>query len=612
MNVTLSSLLTALVVSGILSLLLFLLSFQTTWVMKLGLCFLLLLAGLRMWLPVEVPFAKPVKLELEKSSAWLSQPLWGELSLGEGLAFLWLLGILFLLGRLFVGFRQHQRQMETWEKAPEEVMQLFRRCIPQGKGDIRIARDIKALYVSGFFTPIIVLPPARWGEEDLRLILLHEWQHFCNGDQWIKLVFYGFCCVFWWNPVMWLLKWQLDQLLELRCDFKVLEKLPEEKRDSYYEMLLRTYRAIRTAQPEKVEGGRRNFHRPRFYRHRVIQRFRLGLNFGQVGNKGRKAGGALALAALFVFVCSYGVIFQPIMIQGSEGAVFSYIAGGNISPMICEQPAMKLGTDYWLERRFVPFEDGVMVVTEDQVTNWSTRQVMFTLPESISASKPQGEEEKRYSTVCLDGQGNLAVLFVRETDDLAWVQRFAPDGTLQGEPVPLNDLDQRPPREGEEELESLMLPVDKMQIYEDRIIVHTAWNTLQIFDGSGKLLETHQDVVDFDVDGQGKLFFFTDSDDGTVLHRLDCQTGREEWSRTQEGKFFCLAAGDGVLYLQDQQSIRTFSAVDGKPMERTLTLSRLVDGSEVKRLTAMADGALCMLDGTQGGRNFLDVLYMPQ
>ena len=136
MNVTLHSLLTALVVSGIFSLLLVLLSFQTTWIMKLGLwplCVLLLLAGLRMWLPVEMPFARPVDLELEKGSAWLSRPLWGELSLGEGLAFLWLLGILLLLGRLFAGWKTHQKQMEAWEEAPEEVMQLFHRCIPRGE-----------------------------------------------------------------------------------------------------------------------------------------------------------------------------------------------------------------------------------------------------------------------------------------------------------------------------------------------------------------------------------------------------------------------------------------------------------------------------------------------
>ena len=91
MNVTLYSLLTALVVSGIFSLLLVLLSFQTTWIMKLGLwplCVLLFLAGLRMWLPVEMPFARPVELELEKGSAWLSRPLWGEVPLpGRGTGF---------------------------------------------------------------------------------------------------------------------------------------------------------------------------------------------------------------------------------------------------------------------------------------------------------------------------------------------------------------------------------------------------------------------------------------------------------------------------------------------------------------------------------------------
>ena len=184
MNVTLYSLLTALVVSGVLSLLLILLSFQTTWVMKLGLwplCFLLLLAGLRMWLPVELPFAKQVEVELEKSGAWLGRTLWGELSLGEGVALLWLLGALFLLGRLFAGFRRHQKQMETWEKAPEEVMQLFRRCIPQGKGDIRVAEDIEAPYISGFFTPTIGLPPVHWRKEDLRLISFMSGSIFATG-----------------------------------------------------------------------------------------------------------------------------------------------------------------------------------------------------------------------------------------------------------------------------------------------------------------------------------------------------------------------------------------------------------------------------------------------
>lgn len=74
---------------------------------------------------------------------------------------MWLLGILLLLGRLFAGWKTHQKQMEAWEEAPEEVMQLFHRCIPRGKGNVCIARDIKAPYISGFFTPTIALPPVR-------------------------------------------------------------------------------------------------------------------------------------------------------------------------------------------------------------------------------------------------------------------------------------------------------------------------------------------------------------------------------------------------------------------------------------------------------------------
>ena len=79
----------------------------------------------------------------------------------------------------------------------------------------------------------------------LHLILLHEWQHFRNRDQWSKLLCYLLCCVFWWNPFLWLLKNKMDQLLELRCDFSVLEKIDTFQQDDYYEMLLGTYRAAR-------------------------------------------------------------------------------------------------------------------------------------------------------------------------------------------------------------------------------------------------------------------------------------------------------------------------------------------------------------------------------
>ena len=626
MNVTLYSLLTALVVSGIFSLLLVLLSFQTTWIMKLGLwplCVLLLLAGLRMWLPVEMPFARPVELELEKGSAWLSRPLWGELSLGEGLAFLWLLGILLLLGCLFAGWKTHQKQMEAWEEAPEEVMQLFHRCIPRGKGNVCIARDIKAPYISGFFTPIIALPPVRWPEEDLRLILLHEWQHFCDRDQWIKLVFYGFCCVFWWNPVMWLLKRQLDQLLELRCDFKVLEKLPEEERDSYYEMLLRTYRAIRTTEPGKAaEEGRKQRRRPwpRFYRHRVIQRFRLGLNFGLVGNKGRKAGRALALAALFAFVCSYAVVFQPepwreSSIQNTatmEGRAESgIIQKPELSQMAYTSVSYERETNDWLDYYFLMEKDRIMVIVGNEVWDFDTHEVLFTLPENLNLSQTW-EESARPSAVCLDEKGNLVVLFARDKDHMAWIERFTKGGVRQGEPVKLDGLDMGEPVIMGEEGEGYFLPVDQMQVWGNRIVLRSSQNTFQVFDKMGQLLYSRSGVMDFDMDSQGNLFFFTEEHNQTTLHRMDSAAGEEIFAVTQDELYFHLSAGKDKVYLMAGDTIQAFSSQNGEWEEELMTLPSQMNGAHTARFAVREDGSICILAGAADGQNFVDIVCSPQ
>ena len=65
----------------------------------------------------------------------------------------------------------------------------------------------------------------------------HELCHFLSRDLWIKVGFQVIGCVLWWNPVMPLLKRNVEQLLELRCDQKVCRRLSAEKQLSYMETL---------------------------------------------------------------------------------------------------------------------------------------------------------------------------------------------------------------------------------------------------------------------------------------------------------------------------------------------------------------------------------------
>lgn len=47
-----------------------------------------------------------------------------------------------------------------------------------------------------------------------------------------------YCCVYWWNPLAYLLKKDLDFCLELQCDRRVTKNLNESDRASYCKVLL--------------------------------------------------------------------------------------------------------------------------------------------------------------------------------------------------------------------------------------------------------------------------------------------------------------------------------------------------------------------------------------
>ena len=75
----------------------------------------------------------------------------------------------------------------------------------------------------------MVLPAFDYDVEMLELILRHEYQHFLNRDQWKKTLIHLVRLLFWWNPMAILVQKEMDQTLELLCDYRTLKKLPPER-----------------------------------------------------------------------------------------------------------------------------------------------------------------------------------------------------------------------------------------------------------------------------------------------------------------------------------------------------------------------------------------------
>ncbi|MBR4961284.1 MAG: M56 family metallopeptidase [Clostridia bacterium] len=100
--------------------------------------------------------------------------------------------------------------------------------------------------LAGAFRPFVVLnteavspTDGKTAGSDLRMIFLHELNHFKYGDNWILLLSALICTIFWYNPLLWLVRDFLREDIEVLCDARTLEACGGGERE-YARMLCRS------------------------------------------------------------------------------------------------------------------------------------------------------------------------------------------------------------------------------------------------------------------------------------------------------------------------------------------------------------------------------------
>ncbi|MCL1862564.1 MAG: M56 family metallopeptidase [Defluviitaleaceae bacterium] len=68
------------------------------------------------------------------------------------------------------------------------------------------------------FRPHIILPKVEFSPDELRVVLLHEWKHIQDKDYLTDMVVDVICCVFWWNPLVYVLRSNFRFVTELKSD----------------------------------------------------------------------------------------------------------------------------------------------------------------------------------------------------------------------------------------------------------------------------------------------------------------------------------------------------------------------------------------------------------
>ena len=182
-------------------------------------------------------------------------------------------------------------------------------CTDKEKRNIKIVQTaaVEVPCCIGIFEKRILIPDKKYSREELHYIILHEYTHLDNKDILTIQLINILCIVFWWNPFVYILKGDMYQSIEIRCDQTVTKKLKSAERGNYLTVILKEYKAsVQEKEFRKPAGAM-----PLFEDHsdHLIERFRLVAEGKQSGSRiGRILVPVIAVALL---VLSYSLILQP-------------------------------------------------------------------------------------------------------------------------------------------------------------------------------------------------------------------------------------------------------------------------------------------------------------
>lgn len=108
------------------------------------------------------------------------------------------------------------------------------------KVNLRKSELIKSPLAYGIIHPVILLPSGTdLDEEEFLCVMEHEWVHIRRWDIFVKYLLYMTVCIYWFNPLVWIMAMMADRDIEMACDEDVIKKYPESFKKTYALTLIR-------------------------------------------------------------------------------------------------------------------------------------------------------------------------------------------------------------------------------------------------------------------------------------------------------------------------------------------------------------------------------------
>lgn len=212
---------------------------------------LLLLSGVisfRLLFPVELPITKSIYVTnfYDDFCSILRRPIIQDIRFFE---LLFAISIIVSFFIAVIKFNEYQKCYNFFKQAVVvrniSVPSHFKKkkMIPVVKSSLA-----EEPFIIGILSPRIVIPYFESLNEDY--VIQHEIHHYINHDLFYKLCVEILVILFWWNPLLYLLRQYMENLLELKTDFSVTKHFSSKEKVNYAETLLFT------AEKKRIEKRR--------------------------------------------------------------------------------------------------------------------------------------------------------------------------------------------------------------------------------------------------------------------------------------------------------------------------------------------------------------------
>lgn len=202
------------------------------------------------------------------------------------------------------------RQCVMQEAAYEAVLQRICEQLNYHRRILLVkSSEVDSPMCIGFRTSYIILPETEFSEKELEYIFTHEITHLKYHDLYYMMAANLLNCIFWWNPLTYVVKTELNYALEVRCDIRVTSDYTVEECTTYLQTILKVLK--NKNRKKKLFVGSTTGFASCGYNRAMEERFRAVLTQEPVNGSSKAGFHVWCLGMLGLLACSYLFVVTP-------------------------------------------------------------------------------------------------------------------------------------------------------------------------------------------------------------------------------------------------------------------------------------------------------------